>query len=115
MKQIAGNNDVQRFILERLDQIEAKMLKPAPSYAQRRKASSWSVEATVSGERPSVDEFSTSLLHYRICDALQHVSGENGSVRIIFEPLREKESIESDLRAIVAKYPKVKLDSVVVR
>jgi hypothetical protein len=116
MKQVTGGNDVQRFILERLDQIEARIVKPAaPSIPGRKRSSIGSVEVLVSGEDKDIDEFATSLMRYNLCDSLRVDRGENGQKSIIFDPLRSKDGIELDVKSIHAKFPAVKMEAVLVK
>jgi hypothetical protein len=112
MKQLVGNDDVQRFILDRLDQIDAKIQKPASA---RKRSSKGVVEVFAAGEKESLDEFSAALLHYRVCDSLEGSAATDGTVRIAFDPLREREGIEDDIRAIAAKFSQIRVERVVVK
>lgn len=114
MKQAAGNNDVQKFILDRLDQIDAKISKPiAPSFPSRGRTPRGKVVIALSGDRKDIEGFSDLLMEYKICDALEFkFTGDGGA--LILDPLRDKDGIEDYIRAVAAKNPKIKIEKVLI-
>jgi hypothetical protein len=110
MKSVSGSTDVQRFILERLDQIESKIAKPAfqPS-SMRKRASNRTVEVEVQGDNESIEEFTSGLLKYGLCESLGLVKMTNGNVKVTFDFERNSEDIEGDVKAVLAKFKKVQL------
>lgn len=103
------------FILDRLDQIDAKLSKPSqPSFLGRKRPSRKDIVMVVRGDAQSVNDFTSSLVHYGFCESLEAETADNGNTRIIFEPVRAKNEIEADITAVAAKFPKLKIDAVVV-
>ena len=115
MKQIAGTKDVQRFILERLDQIDARLARPSTSSPRRKRALDGSVTVIVSADSAGLDDFSNALMHYHVCGELRvDLIGDN-KASIVFEPMIETDNVESSIKAVAAKFPNVKVESVHVK
>ncbi len=112
MKKEAAGNNVQTFILERLDQIDEKLSKSASAPSRKRKTQG-KVVVSVSGDVQPVEEFTSALLNYHICESLKCDLTTDGA-NIALDPLREKDGIEDDIRAVAAKIPNVKIDKVVL-
>ena len=116
MKQAAGSKDVQRFILDRLDQIDAKISKSSTSFVPTRKRlPRGSVVVVVAGDSNIVDDFSNSLVRYGLCDSLSAQHTQDGKWILTFEPMRDRDSIATDVSAVAAKHPKVKIEEVAVK
>jgi hypothetical protein len=114
MKQAAGSNDVQKFILDRLDQIDAKISKPATSSMPNRgRVPRGKVIVSLSGNTKDIEEFSDLLFEYKICDAIELKHSGDGAA-LIFDSLRGKDGIEDYIKAVAAKNTKIKVEKVFV-
>jgi hypothetical protein len=67
--------------------------------------------STSTGDKPSIEAFSSSLLQYRICEGVDASRAENGITRIyLVDLLRGKEGLGLDIRSIKAKFTSVKIE-----
>jgi hypothetical protein len=111
MKSLAAGDDVQRFILARLDRIDTLLQKQSfRTTSSRKRPPKGSVEISVIGDKSGIDEFSAALMNYGLCDSLEGSIEDDGSVTITFESKRGTDEIESDIKAIAAKFKTVRIE-----
>jgi hypothetical protein len=115
MKEVAGNNDIQQFILERLDRIDSKISKPSTSHiSSRLPDQERGAYIIVSGNEKNIDAFVQQLHMNGMCTASRNSLLANGNREIYFEPLRGRDT-EIEVRTIGAKLPELKIESIVIR
>jgi hypothetical protein len=120
MKQAAGNNDVQKYILDRLDQIEAKISKPSAvtstGYAPRRQRGlKTDVVIYVGGDETKTEAFGNALFEYRICEATRIEKTETGKAFFIYDYLRDLSKVSEEIEAIAVKFSGLKIEKIIVK